>query len=534
MISTFTLLTSNAVNSRRDKSMFFNRSFIFAILYSSTLGYELICLSFFLTGVGLFARKIWDIIFYNSYSKIIYNYIYNNAALYFFLAGLSSCFILLGTTLTYVHSDITLLYGHYRITGTSNISNYFRLQMSYLYDFTYLDISLLIMSVAIMAKISILLLLLAKPGFVFELTKKILFIESIQNNVLSNLNKGNTLTLMSPHYVTVKSSFLYNPFGTKRDFSSTRLLNYPDNNPTNSSNTNVGGSAASSSDTSQLPYDLNSLKQALDWEYIEGMKAMKCDGISPVENMYLESEFENAHETLKAGHHILRSYAARHMSTASSADDRYKAREHMREHFRDVLFKQKREQYPRQWAEGEIQNPYLGHGQYEHDKFLYPHGPNRPLYPWEQRGRLDLVDTVYNDNYYLNLIIFLFKHIITNVDFSIFSIWFKFALLVYNTCNNHPLGIRGLYYVIQLNIKDYVCNIKYILIKLIFKCKIILQYKNKNAGNMCKTIETAKFKNLRQDNGLLLINYNRPSVKKTFGSKRGFSTSKVLIINDRK
>ena len=251
MISTFTLLTSNAVNFRRDKSMFFNRSFIFAILYSSTLGYELICLSFFLTGVGLFAgllhmtsnsitfqvfvyiivsiivqltafypRKIWNIVFDNPYFKTIYNYIYNNASfinkmgeqfkileypliisfiilgslflmsssdivsiflsielqsfglyflaavyknselsvsaalMYFLLGGLSSCFILLGTSLTYVHSGVTFLDGHYIITGTSNVSDYLKLQMSYLYDFTYLDISLLIMSVGLLFKIS--------------------------------------------------------------------------------------------------------------------------------------------------------------------------------------------------------------------------------------------------------------------------------------------------------------------------------------------------------------------------------------------
>ncbi len=73
---------------------------------------------------------------------------------YFLLGSLSSCFILLGTSLLYANSGTTSLDGYYIITGISNIAYEFERELYDLYNPLYLNISLLIMSVGFLFKIS--------------------------------------------------------------------------------------------------------------------------------------------------------------------------------------------------------------------------------------------------------------------------------------------------------------------------------------------------------------------------------------------
>ena len=73
---------------------------------------------------------------------------------YFLLGGLSSCFILLGTSLLYANSGTTNLDGYYVITGLSSIANEYTNNMLDCYKPFYLNISLLIMSVGFLFKIS--------------------------------------------------------------------------------------------------------------------------------------------------------------------------------------------------------------------------------------------------------------------------------------------------------------------------------------------------------------------------------------------
>ena len=73
---------------------------------------------------------------------------------YFLLGGLSSCFILLGTSILYANSGTTSLDGYYVITGLSSIANEYASNMFDYYKPLYLNISLLIMSVGFLFKIS--------------------------------------------------------------------------------------------------------------------------------------------------------------------------------------------------------------------------------------------------------------------------------------------------------------------------------------------------------------------------------------------
>ena len=70
---------------------------------------------------------------------------------YFLLGGLSSCFILLGTSLLYANSGTTSLDGYYVITGVSNVSFEY---LYNLYNYLYINICLLIMSMGFLFKIS--------------------------------------------------------------------------------------------------------------------------------------------------------------------------------------------------------------------------------------------------------------------------------------------------------------------------------------------------------------------------------------------
>nr|QCL17418.1 NADH dehydrogenase subunit 2 [Graphis scripta] len=72
---------------------------------------------------------------------------------YFLLGGLSSCFILLGTGLLYANSGVTNLDGFYLITSVSEIKEKV-LNLISVYDGTYINYSLLIMSTGFLFKVS--------------------------------------------------------------------------------------------------------------------------------------------------------------------------------------------------------------------------------------------------------------------------------------------------------------------------------------------------------------------------------------------
>lgn len=96
-----------------------------------------------------------------SYGLYLLSTIYRNSELatsagltYFLLGGLSSCILLLGTSLLYANSGTTSLDGYYVITNISDMvdgkSNVF---ISW-YKANYINISLLIMSVGFLFKVS--------------------------------------------------------------------------------------------------------------------------------------------------------------------------------------------------------------------------------------------------------------------------------------------------------------------------------------------------------------------------------------------
>lgn len=245
------LLLSNAVTSRRDKSILYSRNTILIILYSLLVALNTLNVSFLDSGIGLFGglfhatpttqvfhifilivcvtilqltafypRKVWLEKYAGPYSMLFNKFVYDNTNLlnkmgqqfkiieyplillfittgglflvscsdivsiflsielqsyglyllstiyrnselstsagltYFLLGGLSSCFILLGTSLLYANSGTTSLDGYYIITGISSIANDYTNNILDLYKPFYLNISLLIMSVGFLFKIS--------------------------------------------------------------------------------------------------------------------------------------------------------------------------------------------------------------------------------------------------------------------------------------------------------------------------------------------------------------------------------------------
>ena len=96
-----------------------------------------------------------------SYGLYLLATLYRNSELstsagltYFLLGGLSSCFILLGTSLLYANSGTTNLDGFYVITNLSNIANEYKNDILYWYKPFYINISLIIMSVGFLFKVS--------------------------------------------------------------------------------------------------------------------------------------------------------------------------------------------------------------------------------------------------------------------------------------------------------------------------------------------------------------------------------------------
>jgi len=96
-----------------------------------------------------------------SYGLYLLSTIYRNSELatsggltYFLLGGLSSCFILLGTSLLYANSGTTNLEGLYVINSISDISKDEISSVLYWYKAYYINFALLIMSVGFLFKVS--------------------------------------------------------------------------------------------------------------------------------------------------------------------------------------------------------------------------------------------------------------------------------------------------------------------------------------------------------------------------------------------
>jgi len=96
-----------------------------------------------------------------SYGLYLLSTLYRNSELattggltYFLLGGLSSCFILLGTSLLYANSGTTNLDGIYVITSLSDLSNDSSNDILYWYKSYYINFSLLILSVGFLFKVS--------------------------------------------------------------------------------------------------------------------------------------------------------------------------------------------------------------------------------------------------------------------------------------------------------------------------------------------------------------------------------------------
>lgn len=96
-----------------------------------------------------------------SYGLYLLSTLYRNSELatsggltYFLLGGLSSCFILLGTSLLYANSGTTNLDGIFVITSLSDLANEGSSNILYWYKSHYINLSLLILSVGFLFKVS--------------------------------------------------------------------------------------------------------------------------------------------------------------------------------------------------------------------------------------------------------------------------------------------------------------------------------------------------------------------------------------------
>jgi NADH-ubiquinone oxidoreductase chain 2 len=96
-----------------------------------------------------------------SYGLYLLSTIYRNSELatwggltYFLLGGLSSCFILLGTSLLYTNSGTTNLDGLYIITSLSDTTNINISNVLYWYKSYYINYSLLVLSIGFLFKVS--------------------------------------------------------------------------------------------------------------------------------------------------------------------------------------------------------------------------------------------------------------------------------------------------------------------------------------------------------------------------------------------
>lgn len=251
IFSIILILFSNAVTSRRDKSILYSRVAIIALLYSSILVMGTLYLTNLDTGIGLFGglfhatstthifhliiflisavilqitgfypRRVWIAEYSSIRSLFLYSFKFNEKQIinkmgeqfkiieyplillfiisgaiflvstsdlvsifisielqsyglyllstlyrnseqatsggltYFLLGGLSSCFILLGTSLLYANSGTTNLDGIYVITSISDLENSDANNILYWYKSYYINFALLIFSVGFLFKVS--------------------------------------------------------------------------------------------------------------------------------------------------------------------------------------------------------------------------------------------------------------------------------------------------------------------------------------------------------------------------------------------
>ncbi len=133
-----------------------------------------------------------------SYGLYLLSTIYRNSELsttggliYFLLGGLSSCFILLGTSLLYINSGTTSLDGLYILNSISEVKDGAATALTSWYKSYYLNLSLLIFSIGFLFKVS------AAPFHFWSPDTepgKFCIIGSIQSN------SGNPLELQVPSY----------------------------------------------------------------------------------------------------------------------------------------------------------------------------------------------------------------------------------------------------------------------------------------------------------------------------------------------
>ena len=158
-------------------NLFFSNFLYNKFLYSNTniinkmaeqfriIEYPLILLFIIIGGILLVSTSDVVSIFLSielqSYGLYLLATLYRNSELstsagltYFLLGGLSSCFILLGTSLLYANSGTTNLDGFYVITSLSNIANEYKNDILFWYKPFYINVSLTIMSVGFLFKVS--------------------------------------------------------------------------------------------------------------------------------------------------------------------------------------------------------------------------------------------------------------------------------------------------------------------------------------------------------------------------------------------
>jgi len=159
IISTKIYYDKNTISNRTDES--------FRIIEYALITLFVLCGSIFLMSTGDLI-SIFLAIELQSYGLYILCSLYRDsesstgsALTYFLLGGLSSCFILLGSALLYANSGTTALDNIYIITSISDVqikigesSNYNYLSSLYLYQSYFYHISLIIMVVGFLFKVS--------------------------------------------------------------------------------------------------------------------------------------------------------------------------------------------------------------------------------------------------------------------------------------------------------------------------------------------------------------------------------------------
>ena len=147
------------------KKLMYNKTFIlnkegeqFRIIEYSLIIVFILCGAVFLMSTADLI-SVFLAIELQSYGLYILSTIYRNSEsstasglTYFLLGGLSSCFILLGSALLYANSGTTNLDNLYIISSISNINNLENIM--YLYQPYYLHLSLIILSVGFLFKVS--------------------------------------------------------------------------------------------------------------------------------------------------------------------------------------------------------------------------------------------------------------------------------------------------------------------------------------------------------------------------------------------